>query len=82
MSLDDTYDEPNAHYKRTKFDTHDVVEEWFKDWPGKAATAYYLGGALKYIQRAGHKEGEPILKDLKKALYYITKAVASVENKT
>ncbi len=71
---------PNKHYTRSKLEPWAVIDVWFRDWPGNARTAYYLGSALKYVARAGHKDGEPLLKDLRKALDFVTKAVRSEED--
>ena len=36
---------------------------------------YHVGQTLKYILRAGSKEGEPVIKDLQKALNYLHRAM-------
>lgn len=36
---------------------------------------YETGQALKYIQRAGNKPGEPEIQDLKKAIWYLKRKV-------
>jgi hypothetical protein len=51
------------------------VREWFKDWKGNPATVYFLGDMLKYAERAGHKDGETIRKDLEKMVDYAKKAL-------
>ena len=38
------------------------------------------GNVIKYICRAGNKEGESEIKDLNKALDYITREVKHLEN--
>lgn len=48
-----------------------VVEAW--------GLGLHLGTAVIYIARAGKKEGNPPQKDLKKALYYIKRAVDRLE---
>jgi hypothetical protein len=63
-----------SHYARVKYDPNTVFAEWFKDWPGDVRTAHFLGVALKYICRAGHKDGVTV-PDLEKCLHYITEAL-------
>ena len=41
---------------------------------------FNLGNVVKYVCRAGKKEGEPILKDLNKALDYLTREIKKHEN--
>lgn len=38
-----------------------------------------LGNAVKYICRAGHKEGQDELVDLQKAMWYLKDRIAEVE---
>ena len=42
---------------------------------------FCLGNALKYIIRAGLKQGESISKDLRKAAFYLTYAADWLEKK-
>jgi len=57
-----------THYKRCKADAHEVMDDWYKDWPGDPRSVYHLGNALKYLCRAGHKGGTTIDQDLQKCL--------------
>ena len=41
--------------------------------------SFVLGNTLKYIWRAGKKEGAECLQDLKKAQWYINRAVSTLE---
>lgn len=41
---------------------------------------FYRVNALKYLTRAGNKEGEPITQDLGKALYYLDRWKELIEN--
>jgi len=73
MELHDT------HYKRQNVsEPIEIIEDlmiqhWHKNaLPPQAA--YHIGNALKYLMRAGLKEGQPYHKDLDKALNYITRA--------
>lgn len=65
----------SEHYQRSTIEPWDVVDAWFVDFPSCPSTAYYLGNALKYMARAGHKEEQSIVKDLEKCLAYVKKAL-------
>ena len=53
-----------AHYRDLgSYSALHVVEKW--------SLGYHLGNALKYIQRAGKKEGATELTDLRKARWYL-----------
>lgn len=47
-----------------------TVVEWFD---------FLLGNAIKYIWRAGHKPGIDVLKDLKKARWYLDRKIEQLE---
>ena len=51
-----------------------VLEAWGLDLD------FYLGSVLKYISRAGRKDGAPILEDLKKARWYLDRKIARLES--
>lgn len=53
-----------------------VIEAWELD--------FHLGNTVKYISRAGKKEADKELQDLKKALWYLQRKVDKLEilNKT
>lgn len=48
-----------------------VIEAWNLGW--------HLGDALKYIARAGKKDGNSELQDLKKAQWYISRKIKRLE---
>lgn len=50
-----------------------VIEAW--------GLGFCLGNAMKYISRAGKKDGEAILKDLKKAKWYLDHEIERLEKK-
>ena len=60
------------HYNAGKFEVIDVIEDW--------DLGFCLGNTIKYIARAGHK-GAP-LEDLKKARWYLERAIATMEGTT
>lgn len=55
------------HYSWCKFEPLLIIEDW--------QLGFYLGNVVKYINRAGRKEGESRLTDLKKALFYLDREV-------
>ena len=50
-----------------------VIENWDLD--------FHLGNTVKYISRAGKKNKEKELEDLKKALWYLQHHINTLENK-
>lgn len=64
-----------AHYNVGKIEAITVIEDWTEGWP--KGVAFHLGNAIKYIARAGKKG--PIAEDLKKARWYIDRALSVTE---
>jgi hypothetical protein len=64
-----------AHYNRTKYEAIDVLDDMVTGWP--AATAAHLWQSVKYIWR--HRDKGAALQDLKKAAYYLQRAIATLE---
>jgi hypothetical protein len=67
---EDTPITPN-YYNDTKIAPIDVIEDWDLD--------FCLGSALKYIKRAGKKENNPSVQDLKKVIWYIERRIKELE---
>lgn len=67
------YDDPPSHYDGGAIQPWDVIDAFGLD--------YYLGNVLKYTCRAGKKEGETRLKDLKKIRNFINRAIEMEEKK-
>ena len=59
------------YYNDTKFSPFDVIDDW--------GLNFYLGNAVKYIKRAGKKEGNSRLQDLKKIREYIDHEIRAEE---
>ena len=57
-----------AHYRGDGIEAIEVIEDWVAD-PGA-----HLGTALKYILRAGRKDGVPREQCLAKAAWYVARA--------
>lgn len=64
------YDE---HYKNLNPQPIEVIENWELD--------FHLANVLKYISRAGRKEGESELKDLEKAKVYLDRKILKLKDK-
>lgn len=62
-----------SHYggKDNPYETIKVIRAWKLD--------FSLGNAVKYISRAGKKDGESTVDDLKKALWYIQNKIDELE---
>lgn len=67
----------DKHYSQKAIEPIEVIEETIERLFGKIApnSAYNVGQSLKYILRAGLKDGESVDKDLDKALNYLTRGV-------
>lgn len=59
------------HYKNLNPEPIDVIKNWDLN--------FNLGNVVKYVSRAGKKEGESALDDLGKAIYYLQKEIDSYE---
>jgi len=57
-----------AHYTRLDPEPITVIESW--------GLGFHLGNALKYIARAGHKDGVDVSEDLAKARWYIERELS------
>lgn len=61
-----------AHYGGdTTYEAIKVIEAW--------GLGFHLGNTVKYISRAGKKDKHKLLEDLKKALWYLTRKIAKLE---
>ena len=60
------------HYKRGKAPECIEVVRWMN---------FNLGSAMKYLYRAGLKDGNPDTQDLRKALWYIQDEINRLEGK-
>lgn len=60
------------HYNTGKIEVIDFIEDQKLD--------FHLGNAVKYIARAGKKNPDKFVEDLKKSLWYIQRKIDSIEN--
>jgi len=65
-----TVDHPK-HYNTGRIEVIDAIEDW--------KLGFHLGNVVKYVARAEHK-GKP-LEDLKKAQWYLNRAIEKLEQK-
>lgn len=67
----DNVNHPN-HYNMGKVEAIDVIEDW--------NLGFCLGNTVKYIARAGHKDPNAKIEDLKKARWYLDRYIQTLEN--
>lgn len=63
-----------AHYTTGKIEVIDYIED--------QKLPYHLGNAVKYISRAGKKDKDKTVEDLKKAVWYIERYIGMIGEKT
>ena len=63
------------HYNKFSFQPIDIIDEVTNYYEG--STAFHIGTVLKYLCRAPFKG--KLLEDLKKANYYLTRAIEEME---
>lgn len=56
-----------SHYTRGSIETIDYIED--------KSLGYHLGNAVKYVSRAGHKDPDKTVEDLRKAVWYIEREI-------
>lgn len=59
------------HYTADDYEPIKIIEHY--------DLGFHLGNVIKYVLRAGKKDGEPTVKDLKKAQWYIEREIAKIE---
>ena len=59
------------HYNVGKIEVIDAIEDWGLD--------FCLGNVVKYISRAGHKDSNKVVEDLKKAAWYLQRKIDFLE---
>lgn len=71
MSKMDNVNHP-PHYNSGRIEVIAAIEEW--------GLGFHLGNVVKYVARAGKKDTSTYLEDLKKARWYIDRAIEVSEN--
>ena len=59
------------YYKNGKIEVSDFIED--------KGFNFFLGNVVKYVSRAGKKDGNTAVQDLKKAQWYLNKEIARLE---
>ena len=67
----ETINHPSHYAEGRKYEPIDVIEDW--------ELGFCLGNAIKYISRAGRKNPDAYIEDLKKAIWYIEREIRKVE---
>lgn len=70
---DEAVHHPSHYGGDTTYEAIKVIEAW--------GLGFCLGNTVKYISRAGKKPGQSALKDLEKALWYLTREVENARKK-
>ena len=63
---------PPHYFKDTGHEVIDVIHAWKLN--------YNLGTVIKYVARAGRKNPEKLVEDLKKAIFYLNDEVDRINN--
>lgn len=61
-----------SHYNKGKYEVIDVIDDW--------KLGFCLGNAIKYLARAGVKDKNKYVEDLKKAIWYIKHEIEQHQN--
>lgn len=69
--MKDNVNQP-SHYKDGGIETIDYIEA--------KGFNYHLGNVVKYVSRAGKKDPDKTLEDLKKARWYLDRHIKNLEN--
>lgn len=72
----DLISNPSHYFSGTPYEVHRVLEVW------GLLNKHYLATTIEYIARAGNKNSEEEIKDLKKARYNLNKHIMRLENGT
>lgn len=59
------------HYTHSSIEVIDIIEAFSLD--------FHLGNVIKYTLRAGYKDEDKELEDLKKARWYLERAISNME---
>ncbi len=62
-----------AHYTYGGIETMDYIDSL------GMGVAFCLGNVIKYVSRAGHKDSTAVTEDLRKAQWYLNRAISKIE---
>lgn len=63
----DAVDHPSHYHAQSGVEVIDAIEAW--------GLGFSLGNVVKYVARAGHKSPSHRIEDLKKAQWYLARAI-------
>lgn len=69
MAYYDTVNHP-SHYTSGNIEVIDAIEDW--------KLPYHLGNVVKYVARAGKKDPDKTVEDLKKARWYLDRYITNL----
>lgn len=72
--VEDDVNHPSHYQSESGLEVIEAIEAFIAD-----PVAYMLGNVLKYITRGGKKRENPQIKDLRKARWYLDRAIAYLE---
>lgn len=61
-----------AHYTDGKIEVIEYIED--------KGFGFHIGNAIKYLSRAGKKDPDKEIEDLKKAIWYINRRIENLKN--
>lgn len=67
---EDDVDHP-THYNTGNIEVIDAIEDW--------QLGFHLGNVVKYVARAGKKDPDRVIEDLKKAQWYLARYINSLD---
>jgi hypothetical protein len=67
---EEAMDKINPEHYKSKIQAIEVIEEW--------DLSFCLGNCVKYIARAGKKEGSTTKEDLEKAIWYLQRELSKI----
>jgi len=81
MPLEDDAVNPQHYKSLGKMSAVHVIRAWsaWRRLLGLEGIGFDVGNALKYIQRAGTKPGEPEVRDLMKAVWYLQSRIHELD---
>jgi len=72
MKYKEAVEHPSHYLKDTGHEVIDVIHAW--------QLGYNLGNVIKYVARAGRKNPEKLVEDLKKAIFYLNDEISRINN--
>ena len=74
QQVEDDINHPSHYQSESGLEVIEAIEAFIAD-----PVAYMLGNVMKYISRGGKKRANPQIKDLRKARWYLDRAIAYLE---